>query len=151
MTKECRICHKVKQRTLKEFALVRRITHEGTRPYRNRCRQCYKKREDEISYVNRKNLLTAYGNGKCACVCCGEKTFEFLCLDHIGGKKTRILLGHLRRNEVKDGKYCRQMASKLKQGGYPHKDKLRTLCANCNMATKFGKVCPHQIRHEVQA
>jgi len=34
---------------------------------------------------------------------------------------------------------------KLKKLGWP-KDGYRVLCANCNLGTKFGRTCPHQLK-----
>lgn len=98
--------------------------------------ECRKKRQ----WLKKENLIKAYSNGKCMCACCGEKQFEFLTIDHIGGQKTRIALGHGKNGKRKGVGLC----SLLTREGFPHKDKLRILCHNCNQATSYGRVCPHK-------
>ena len=77
-------------------------------------------------------LLDAYGG---ACECCGERTYEFMSLDHIygDGHKERILgMGTA-------------LYKRLRRLGYP-KDRYRLLCHNCNFSKgKYG-YCPHEIR-----
>lgn len=66
-------------------------------------------------------VLSHYGNGKLACVRCGETDLIVLCLDHIngGGKKERQ-------------KYRgRNWYSKLIKENFP--TGYQTLCANCNL------------------
>lgn len=75
-----------------------------------------------------------YGNGRIACVCCGEAEMKFLTIDHIngGGTKERELLN---RQGVTFYLWL------IKQGfpaGY------QTLCMNCNYARGHWGVCPHQ-------
>jgi len=74
--------------------------------------------------------LTHYGNGKLACVCCGEKLLKFLTIDHIYG----------RRGDKKRGFHIYQ---NLRANNFP--EGFQTLCFNCNMgrAMNFG-VCPHK-------
>ena len=75
----------------------------------------------------REEVLRHYG-GKCAC--CGEKTYEFLAIDHIkgGGKK--------HRDSIRV-----QLPWWLKKNGYP--EGFRVLCHNCNMAMGRYGYCPH--------
>lgn len=79
-------------------------------------------------------VLTAYGNDKLACVCCGENHYEFLCLDHInggGGKERRSGLTGL------------NLLYRLRRLGFP-KGEHRTLCCNCHQAYTEHGFCPHQ-------
>jgi hypothetical protein len=78
-----------------------------------------------------------YGNGRAACVCCGENAFEFLCLDHIGGggKKHLREIGRTSGSDLY--RYLRKM-------GYP--PGLRVLCHNCNMSLGFFGYCPHGMK-----
>lgn len=71
--------------------------------------------------------LNAYG-GKC--VCCNITEPKFLAIDHIngGGKKHRKSL-------------TINIYAWLKNNNYP--EGFRVLCHNCNMATHFWKICPH--------
>lgn len=76
----------------------------------------------------------AYGN---KCSCCGEKTLEFLTLDHIGGRAERV------PRDKRKHKYGYYEYGRLKKLGFP-KDKYRLLCMNCNFATRGNKLCPHK-------
>jgi hypothetical protein len=75
-------------------------------------------------------VIAHYGK---VCACCGEASYEFLCIDHIngGGNKHRELLG-----------CSRNFFSWLKKNGYP--DGFRTLCHNCNQSFGYNGYCPHQ-------
>ena len=76
-------------------------------------------------------MIKAYGG---ECVCCGERTPEFLSIHHIGGggKEDRARLGGV-------GLFYQR----LKQQGWP-KDNLHLLCFNCNSAIGFYGYCPHK-------
>lgn len=91
--------------------------------------------KDKVSgwYRNRnhklkKSFLDMYG-GKCAC--CGESHPEFLTIDHINGQSG------IRNKETGESAYRKAIRK------YSPKD-YRILCMNCNMATRFGRICPHQ-------
>lgn len=79
----------------------------------------------------RQEALALYGN---ACVCCGISYFEFLTFDHIGGggceeRRTKFPNAH-------------SFYKFLKDNYLP--EKYRILCQNCNSATAYYGVCPHQ-------
>ena len=90
-----------------------------------------KKRRIEV----KKAVIEAYG-GKCAC--CGERTFEFLTIDHIGGggRQHRSRTGH----QLNGLPLYRWLAA----ADFP-KDRFRLLCINCNFATGLYGRCPHVI------
>lgn len=77
-----------------------------------------------------------YG-GKCAC--CGESEIVFLTLDHpnLDGNKHRRKLGLSPGLQF----YCY-----LIKHSFIIDVELRVLCYNCNMATKYGKPCPHTLK-----
>jgi hypothetical protein len=75
-------------------------------------------------------FVSAYG-GKC--YCCGEDELAFLTLDHVNGGGTV--------ERVREGR-GNQMYLKAKREGYPKK--YRCACMNCNLATSYGRTCPHQ-------
>lgn len=81
----------------------------------------------------RAEALAQYG-GQCAC--CGEQEDAFLALDHA----RRDGNAHRARVGGQAGVY-----RDLKRRGWPT-DGYRLLCHNCNMATRFGAICPHQKR-----
>ena len=68
------------------------------------------------------------------CACCGESTYEFLCIDHISGG------GNRQREQLGCG---RNFYSWLKRNGYP--EGFRTLCHNCNQSLGYNGYCPHQV------
>ena len=76
----------------------------------------------------RDEVLTAYGN---ACACCGERTREFLTLDHIEG-------GGTAHRKATWGK----VYNEVKREGFP--SGYRILCWNCNWAYRLSGDCPHR-------
>jgi hypothetical protein len=94
--------------------------------------------KEEINARHRKNNLALkieiFQHYGMECTCCGEKTLEFLSIDHINndGYKHRKSLGSTGRN----------FYGWLKRNNYP--DGFQTLCFNCNFAKGHFDVCPHQ-------
>lgn len=84
---------------------------------------------------NRYAVLAHYSNGEPRCYCCGEKTLDFLCIDHIdgGGNKDRKIRGMGTR-----------LVDSLLRDGFPKG--FQVLCHNCNMAKSFTGTCPHKIK-----
>lgn len=81
----------------------------------------------------RLEALQAYGGEDPKCVCCAERTFQFLALDHINGG------GRKHRQETGGGGFY----SWLRRHNYPAG--FRILCHNCNFGRQInGGVCPHQ-------
>lgn len=89
-------------------------------------------REAEARRAAKREMVDVYG-GECAC--CGEKEIAFLCLDHPDG-------GGLAERTEAGGSAA--LMRKLKKDGWPKG--YRILCANCNLATKYGRTCPHQAK-----
>lgn len=79
----------------------------------------------------REEVLAHYGG---VCVCCGERRYEFLSIDHTRGD------GNKHRREMPRAK---KLASWLKSNGYPAEG-FRVLCHNCNMARGLYGHCPHE-------
>ncbi len=132
----------------KRDAKFRERNRELTRKWANKYRNDNKIKLNENSRVkygtNRERILAnqkayqhkrkqlaidAYG-GKC--VCCGEKNFEFLTIDHIKGG------GRNHRKSIKNN----NIYLHLKKTGYP-KDGYRLLCSNCNFSMGMYGYCPH--------
>lgn len=97
-------------------------------------KQYYGEAQKQYALRLKMEMISAYG-GKCAC--CGEVDHEFLTLDH----------------PKRDGRQHRKQVGAaagtwrdLKKRGWP-KDDYRLFCWNCNMATRHGNTCPHQLRH----
>jgi hypothetical protein len=79
----------------------------------------------------KKEFASAYGK---VCYCCGESRLPFLTCDHINGDGSAD-----RKNNFSGVK----LYLKARREGYP-KDRYRLACMNCNFATRFGKICPHE-------
>lgn len=80
-------------------------------------------------------VLGHYSNdGWPFCRCCGERIIEFLGIDHIGGG------GSEHRKAV--GQSIR-LYLWLKRNNYPMG--YQVLCHNCNLATSWGRKCPHEL------
>jgi len=77
--------------------------------------------------------MNLYG-GKCEC--CGETEIDFLAIDHVNGD------GNKHRKTFKGSIY-----QWLKKNNYPSVG-FRVLCHNCNMATRYGRICPHKRKGE---
>lgn len=80
--------------------------------------------------TERKAMLAKLGG---ACVCCQERTFEFLQFDHIDsdGAAHRASKGKLSLN-------MREIEAEL--------HRFQILCANCNSAKQYYGGCPHNLR-----
>jgi 5-methylcytosine-specific restriction endonuclease McrA len=78
-------------------------------------------------------VIKEYG-GKC--ICCGEKSFEFLTIDHINKN------GAEEKRKLKISG-ANQMYAWLKRNNYP-KDNYQLLCYNCNSASFIYGECPHK-------
>ena len=121
---------------------------EKTKEYLHRYRTTDKFREKHKIYMKKyypgyilklqKEILTHYGNGKLACVCCGESKTLFLTIDHINGRA---------KSEIKNPKYRGwQLKQFLRSHNYPKG--YQTLCFNCNSGRALNKgICPHKATH----
>jgi len=84
--------------------------------------------------------LQAYSTGRVICVCCAESRLEFLTLDRPDGDGK----AH-RERAVREAGKGYKFYEWLRGLGYPKSPRLRVLCANCNMATRGNKTCPHRL------
>lgn len=116
-SKKYRTCAKCRRQVRESYRADPQAAREATRRANDRLRQA---------------VLDRYGR---ACACCGEDHEEFLAIDHIkgGGNKHRKELGVMAGSA-----FYRWLIKQGLPDGY------RTLCHNCNMATRLGGVCPHQ-------
>lgn len=104
--------------------------------YRNATEQDHEKRRARNrALVSRRKTegLIQYGGNPPKCACCGEKTIEFLSLDHINGG------GYQHRKKTKTNLWL-----VLSRQGWP--DGYRILCFNCNMCLGFNGYCPHNMK-----
>lgn len=74
------------------------------------------------------------------CMCCGEKRYQFLTIDHVDGD------GADHREELvgKRGVAPSQWLRKLKKAGWKTDRRLQVLCHNCHNAEDLFGGCPHQ-------
>lgn len=114
----------------------------------SQCKGCYKRSKSikrftikSVAIAGRKrrisdrlSAITHYSNGSNACACCGERTLEFLVIDHVNGG------GNRHRAEI--GKGGSAIGLWLRRNNYP--EGFQVLCHNCNQAKgSYGK-CPHE-------
>ena len=78
----------------------------------------------------RKIVIEKYGG---FCACCGEKSIEFLAIDHINGG------GYKEITSLGSQKYFQRLFKRK-----PDRSKYRVLCHNCNSSKGFYGYCPHE-------
>ena len=122
----CRVC-----KTLLDFDNWKNTTYYRKKIKEYICRHCKNKDRRRYRHHNKIKVFNAYGN---ECTCCGEKTFEFLVIDHInndGGIQRRLL-------NKKSTSFYQWIIS----NNFP--DNLQILCYNCNAAKEYYGICPHK-------
>ena len=82
-----------------------------------------KKREAQARIDIKLETLTHYGNGRLACMMCGESRLACLSLDHIDGS------GCQERKRFGSSRYGYKFYLYLKKSNYPKG--YQTLCMNC--------------------
>ena len=103
----------------------------GPLPQDKEARKLEIARRNRLYYRAVRRAVIEYYGGCCSC--CGEKTFEFLALDHINGG------GVKHRKEIKTA----NLSDWLRRNNFP--DGFRILCHNCNMARGHWGKCPHEL------
>ena len=86
------------------------------------------KRAKERRLLLKREVLTHYGGGKCACVKCGFSDIRALSIDHIKGGGTR----QKRRTHRQTTNFYRW----LKERYYP-RGEYQTLCMNCQFVKRI--------------
>jgi hypothetical protein len=119
---------------------INRASYWKNRVKRLKERQLYRennrKKVRECQKASRRKLklkvIEAYG-GKCSC--CNEDRLDFLTIEHTNhdGKAHRAAIGA-----------GSQMYRDLVKRGFP-KDGFTVYCWNCQMATRYGDICPHKL------
>ena len=79
----------------------------------------------------RMRVISYYTNNKNCCSCCGEKTYEFLSIDHIVGGGTK----HRKETGVNVDRW-------IINNNFPIGFDI--LCQNCNFAKGLYGKCPHK-------
>lgn len=95
------------------------------------CKPCFKERQKNLRKAARIEAIGHYSNGTMSCRCCGEKTLDFLDLDHVdgGGRQDRISNKNTHTSLL------------VKKRGYP--PGFQVLCRNCNWAKHLYGACPY--------
>jgi hypothetical protein len=112
------------------------------------CKQCFRiylsawnhghrhqknKQSREIYAKLRLEVLAYYSaRGVPECRCCGERTIQFLAIDHVNGG------GRQHRRAIHNTYIW------IKKNNFP--EGFQTLCHNCNQARGMYRYCPHQLQ-----
>jgi hypothetical protein len=128
----CPRCKKVKP--LAEFYLRK----DGRRPH-SWCKVCNLEHRKARFREDRIAALLHYSAGDIKCACCGERTIDFLTLDHVNND------GAAHRRSLGVGRIGGQsFYARLRVAGYTY-PYLAVACFNCNMARAFhAGLCPHR-------
>jgi hypothetical protein len=144
--KHCSRCKTFKPPTSEFFARTKK-NKDGLDFWCLACKRSWRKENETVwrkSYREagaryraklRSLMIEAYGS---KCVCCGETELDFLTLEHIGGG------GNKHRKECNN-----QILVDLNKRGWP-KEGFTLLCYNCNLSTRFGRICPHKRQIMIQ-
>ena len=128
------VCRKCGKRTAlagyRQCAHCRQILAGGMRKWRKSTGDHWNRYQRDRNRKRRRRVIEHYG-GECAC--CGEKTFEFLAVDHINGG------GDAHRRKVGSGS---NMIEWIITSNFP--DIFQVLCHNCNQAIGYYGSCPHR-------
>lgn len=103
----------------------------GRHPAQTNHTACAGCRQRQVERYHKLKLAAFMAYGGAHCNCCGETTFEFLTIDHIGGG------GNRHRRVIGSG-----ILVWLKHRNYPKG--FQVLCMNCNLGCGDGKECPHR-------
>lgn len=125
----CRTCYQ--ERSKAQYDADPEAARERARMYAQTPLAQARRREVRVRL--KREVIAAYG-GECAC--CGEQTYEFLTVDHVGG------WGAEHRRVVGEG--TGNIYRWLKNNGFPQ-GIFRILCWNCNCAMGVHGYCPHGV------
>jgi hypothetical protein len=142
--KKCSIC-------LKEFQGKRNFWKYCSKECQNKGHVLEQKRFTELNpHYNadwrrkkREAIITLLG-GKC--VCCGEKEYEFLSIDHKNGNGAE----HRKSFNYNTSNVTYDIFKKLNSDFETFKNEYQVLCYNCNISkgNKINWICPHKRRLE---
>jgi hypothetical protein len=98
--------------------------------YRKPCPHKHRRSESDRYGRLKRRVMVAYGD---RCACCHEDELWFLTIEHINhdGRRHRELVSNVYRD--------------LRDRGWP-KNGFTILCWNCQMATRYRKPCPHEVK-----
>lgn len=109
--------------------------------YCRQCRTIYRRAQMRRS---RNDVLRHYGGNPPCCGCCGEARYEFLALDHYQYNAAAGQSGRIHRMAAvgRQRPGSNAFYSWIIKSGFPVG--FRVLCHNCNLASGFYRVCPHE-------
>jgi hypothetical protein len=138
--KICARCEQELPATDEHFGRNKRCS-DGLHYWCKSCRTAYRisdeRAKDKVRaratrQKQRWDAILHYSSSDPKCSCCGERTPEFLAIDHINGGGTQ------HRKEVPANKFYRWLRDNNWPEGY------RVLCHNCNSSYGYYGYCPHQ-------
>lgn len=104
----------------------------------------YHREQDRVNGRRKSKKAIAELRGKCLeyygkeCRCCGIRILQFLTIDHKEGK------GNIQRKKLFGYNISGvPMYRWLIKNNFPNE--YQVLCMNCNWATRYGTICPHQL------
>lgn len=124
-----------------EAGIAYRKRHaEYARKWRKTHQEQFHRNQKRAYDKMRLECLIHYSGNPPKCACCGEVEILFLQIDHINGQGAE----HRRQLKEELGYYPggNNLPYWLKKNGYP--EGFQVLCANCNLAKRVDKICPHQ-------
>lgn len=117
----------------KKAAATRKRRKTAAKAKRTRERES--KGHNPIKQEIKREVFEHYSKGKPKCNCCGEDaSIDFLCIDHIVGRKDKTGKIDNRRGDA--------MYRYLRTNNYPKG--YQVLCWNCNSTKFVYTVCPHK-------
>jgi hypothetical protein len=138
----CRICYNIKSndyyhKNKDTIAKANKLRYERNKDkvissnilYRNKNKEKVNAWYRDYSHKIRNEFLDMYGG---RCECCGEIEYVFLTIEHVKGQ-----IG-IKRKETGKNAYKKALSNY-------RPDLYKILCMNCNSATRFGRICPHQL------
>lgn len=136
----CAECHRQRQARYRATYLSdpekRERNSRASRLYAEENPELVRQRQHAAFLELKREMLAAYGPN---CRCCGEHREMFLTLEHVNRD------GSAHRKRVGGGTNTYR---DLRRRGWPQEG-YTVLCMNCNWATRFGGVCPHQQEAQV--
>jgi uncharacterized OB-fold protein len=103
------------------------------------CEACNQIKLDGAREIARKNKVIVMAHyGQSACNCCGEKTLEFLTIDHIDGGGSHHRRALFNSRDKCGEKFYRWLIKNNLPPGY------QVLCFSCNYGKYVNGICPHR-------
>jgi len=108
--------------------------HIMNKRYYEKHREYFKKYTSKRQKEKKLTVFLHYTAGDIKCACCGEKTFDFLCVDHVNNDGNE----HRKTRGTGLGFYAWIIRNNFPGG-------LQILCMNCNWGkVRNGGMCPHK-------